>query len=100
MDIPANVPIIMGTGAIREFAGHLDGAYIYSMRGAGKEFAGLDYDMEESRGSRPNIVVYINTCWRTELKANCEVLWRSCMPFVYSTRPIKKGSELLLDYVM
>lgn len=100
VDIPANVPIIMGTGTIRELDVHLDGAYIYSMKGAGTEFAGLDFDMEGSRGSRPNIVMYINTCWGTGLQANCVVLWRSCMPFVYSMKPIKAGSELLVDYTM
>lgn len=92
--IPANKCVIMFTGSIEEHSTHTNCRYCYSMEKCG--FQELDLKMVPECGA--NIGMFVNTAYRTNKQANCEVLWRGCVLFLYTTRVINAGDELLLDY--
>lgn len=92
--IPAQMCVIMFTGAIEEHSTHTNCQYCYSMEKCG--FPELDLRMMPECGG--NIGMFINSAYSTAKQANCEALWRGCVLFLYTKMVIAAGEELLLDY--
>jgi hypothetical protein len=87
-------PILLLTGTYKPREGTRP--YAFDMKNSGELYRRVDFDMDGPMDGA-NMGMYLNTA-SSPSSANCEVLSHGPLLYLYATRNIKPGRELLLYY--
>lgn len=88
-------PILYMSGEFVPRNSHGDNTWAISTEALeNKKLLDLDWYVRD----HGNIGRFINSCSGTALDSNCRILFVGVLPFVFASRDIRAGEELLMDY--
>jgi hypothetical protein len=88
-------PILMLTGTYKPREGVRP--YAFDMKNAGERYRRVDFDMDGIKDGA-NMGMFLNAS-QTRAGANCEVLFHGPVLYLYASKDVRSGDELLLYYI-